>query len=298
MAQKKNDMKKPLIILAVVLVAALLAFLIYDEVKTGGYVKELNQAINNTYDLQAGSAVGHTYNYAQDDAENSSEVVRKTDFVRSDDGITFHEQTGNEDGTALVSDVFLRPGEYYYLGEDAKWVRNEIEEGLDTRPYSMSGISREVSSSQYKRVKEVPIPEGFEGDKAYQVVLTRQWIISNYQGDGGEPLDGSIVYVIEYDGETPYVTQVDQLLNIRVTDEEGNKSVQVVEEVSQFTRGTTADGGDVQSALDTFYKENIEGNYVEAADLEAESTDSDAQTEDDLTVGSSGEEMTVGSSEE
>ena len=53
MAQKKNDMKKPLIILAVVLVAALLAFLIYDEVKTGGYVKELNQAINNTYDLQA-----------------------------------------------------------------------------------------------------------------------------------------------------------------------------------------------------------------------------------------------------
>ena len=125
MAQKKNDMKKPLIILAVVLVAALLAFLIYDEVKTGGYVKELNQAINNTYDLQAGSAVGHTYNYAQDDAENSSEVVRKADFVRSDDGITFHEQTGNEDGTALVSDVFLRPGEYYYLGEDAKWVRNE-----------------------------------------------------------------------------------------------------------------------------------------------------------------------------
>lgn len=108
----------------------------------------------------------------------------------------------------------------------------------------MSGISREVSSSQYKRVKEVPIPEGFEGDKAYQVVLTRQWIISNYQGDGGEPLDGSIVYVIEYDGETPYVTQVDQLLNIRVTDEEGNKSVQVVEEVSQFTRGTTADGGE------------------------------------------------------
>ena len=123
-------------------------------------------------------------------------------------------------------------------------------------------------------------------------------ITDNYQGDGGEPLDGSIVYVIEYDGETPYVTQVDQLLNIRVTDEEGNKSVQVVEEVSQFTRGTTADGGDVQSALDTFYKENIEGNYVEAADLEAESTDSDAQTEDDLTVGSSGEEMTVGSSEE
>ena len=114
MAQKKNDMKKPLIILAVVLVAALLAFLIYDEVKTGGYVKELNQAINNTYDLQAGSAVGHTYNYAQDDAENSSEVVRKADFVRSDDGITFHEQTGNEDGTALVSDVFLRPGEYYW----------------------------------------------------------------------------------------------------------------------------------------------------------------------------------------
>ena len=69
MAQKKNDMKKPLIILAVVLVAALLAFLIYDEVKTGGYVKELNQAINNTYDLQAGSAVGHTYNYAQDDGK-------------------------------------------------------------------------------------------------------------------------------------------------------------------------------------------------------------------------------------
>ena len=45
-------------------------------------------------------------------------------------------------------------------------------------------------------------------------------------------------------------------------------------------------------------KENTNVPNGTAADLEAESTDSDAQTEDDLTVGSSGEEMTVGSSEE
>lgn len=288
MAQKKNDMKKPLMILAVVLVAVLLGFLVYDKVKTGNYVKELNQAISNTYDLPSGSAVGHTYSYTQDEPENSSEVIRKANFVRGDDGITFQEQTGNEEGTALISNVFLRPGEYYHLGEDAKWVRSEIEAGLDARPYSMSGISRTVSSAQYKRVKEVAIPEGAQGDKAYQVVLTRQWIMSNYQGNGGEPLSGSAVYVIEYDGETPYVRQVNQMLNIRVTDEEGNKSVQVVEEVSQFTRDTTADGGDVEQALDAFYQQNIEGNYVEQTELDAKDEAAE-DAEQELTVGSSAE---------
>ena len=119
MAEKKKNIK-PLIILGVVLVAALIGFLIYDEVKTANYKKELNLAIQNTYDLESGSCVGQTYNYQKENPEEKSEAVRQANFVRTDDGLIFHESTGNEDGSALVSDVFVKPGEYFYLGEDAK----------------------------------------------------------------------------------------------------------------------------------------------------------------------------------
>ena len=109
MAEKKKNIK-PLIILGVVLVAALIGFLVYDEVKTANYKKELNLAIQNTYDLESGSCVGQTYNYQKENPEEKSEAVRQANFVRTDDGLIFHESTGNEDGSALVSDVFVKPG--------------------------------------------------------------------------------------------------------------------------------------------------------------------------------------------
>ena len=285
MAEKKKNIK-PLIILGVVLVAALIGFLIYDEVKTANYKKELNLAIQNTYDLESGSCVGQTYNYQKENPEEKSEAVRQANFVRTDDGLIFHESTGNEDGSALVSDVFVKPGEYFYLGEDAKWVRTEIDKSLTTRPYSMATISRSIEDVQFKRIHPVEVPQGVEADKAYQVVLTRQWIKASYQGEG-EPLTSSITYLIRYEGDTPYITQVSQTFDLRTTDEDGKEQIEVVEERAEFTKGTTADGGDVQQALDSFFKENIEGNYVEAETEETE--ESTEQTEGELTVGESAE---------
>ena len=43
MAQKKTNSKKPLIILCVVVIVAVLAFLIYDEVQSSNYLNQLNQ---------------------------------------------------------------------------------------------------------------------------------------------------------------------------------------------------------------------------------------------------------------
>ena len=48
MAQKKTNSKKPLIILCVVIIVAVLAFLIYDEVQSSNYLNQLNEAISNT----------------------------------------------------------------------------------------------------------------------------------------------------------------------------------------------------------------------------------------------------------
>ena len=110
MAEKKKNIK-PLIILGVVLVAALIGFLIYDEVKTANYKKELNLAIQNTYDLESGSCVGQTYNFKKENPEEKSEAVRQANFVRTDDGLIFHESTGNEDGSAPVSYTHLRAHE-------------------------------------------------------------------------------------------------------------------------------------------------------------------------------------------
>ena len=48
MAQKKNNTKKLLVIIGIVAVAALLAFLIFDKVQSGNYLKALNAATANT----------------------------------------------------------------------------------------------------------------------------------------------------------------------------------------------------------------------------------------------------------
>ena len=53
MAQKKTNTKKPLISLCAVVVVAVLAFLIYDEVKSNGYMTQLNEAIANTAAIQS-----------------------------------------------------------------------------------------------------------------------------------------------------------------------------------------------------------------------------------------------------
>ncbi len=284
MAQKKNNMKKPLIILGVLAVAALLGFLIFDEVQSGNYLKALNAAAANTKAIESGSSVGYTYNYTEGDRDHASEVVRRSNFLRAEEGITFQESAGNEDGSTLISNVFLHPGEYFFLGEDGKWERTEMTEALDARPYSIATPSNEVSSAQFKRIKKTEV----DGQEAYEIIYNHQWIANAYQGNGGKPVSGSAVYVISQDGETPYVSKTIQTLKIRATDEEGNQSIQVVEEISEITKGVTADGGDVKEALDKFYEENIKDNYIEAADAQKEES-----TED-----SSEEELTVGSSEE
>ena len=53
----------------------------------------------------------------------------------------------------------------------------------------------------------------------------------------------------------------------------------------------------MQQALDDFFAQNIEGNYIESTDLETE-TDTATESGEETTIGSSGEETTVGSSDE
>lgn len=77
MAQKKTNSKKPLIILCVVIIVAVLAFLIYDEVQSNSYLNQLNEAISSTASLESGSAVGHSYLYAEGaDRESGSSETR------------------------------------------------------------------------------------------------------------------------------------------------------------------------------------------------------------------------------
>lgn len=283
MAQKKNSTKKLLVILGIVAVAALLAFLIFDKVQSGNYLKALNTATANTKAIETGSSVGYTYSYAEGDRDNASEVVRRSNFLRAEEGITFQESAGNKDGSALISNVFLHPGEYFFLGKDGKWERTEMKESVDARPYSIATPSNEVYSAQYKRIRKIEV----DGQEAYEIVYNRQWIADGYQRTDGSPIGGNAIYVISQDGDTPYVSKTIQTLKIRTTDEEGNKSVRIVEEISEITKGATADGGDVPEALNQFYEENIKDNYIEAADANQEGS----------TEGST-EELTVGSSKE
>lgn len=283
MAQKKNNTKKLLVILGIVAVAALLAFLIFDKVQSGNYLKALNAATANTKAIETGSSVGYTYSYAEGDRDNASEVVRHSNFLRAEEGITFQESAGNKDGSALISNVFLHPGEYFFLGKDGKWERTEMKESVDARPYSIATPSNEVYSAQYKRIRKIEV----DGQEAYEIVYNRQWIADGYQGNDGSPIGGNAIYVISQDGDTPYVSKTIQTLKIRTTDEEGNKSVRIVEEISEITKGATADGGDVPEALNRFYEENIKDNYIEATDAKQEGS----------TEGST-EELTVGSSKE
>ena len=281
MAQKKNNTKKLLVILGIVAVAALLAFLIFDKVQSGNYLKALNAATANTKAIETGSSVGYTYSYAEGDRDNASEVVRRSNFLRAEEGITFQESAGNKDGSALISNVFLHPGEYFFLGKDGKWERTEMKESVDARPYSIATPSNEVYSAQYKRIRKIEV----DGQEAYEIVYNRQWIADGYQGNDGSPIGGNAIYVISQDGDTPYVSKTIQTLKIRTTDEEGNKSVRIVEEISEITKGATADGGDVPEALNRFYEENIKDNYIEATDAKQEGS-TEGSTEE-LTVGSS-----------
>lgn len=122
--------------------------------------------------------------------------------------------------------------------------------------------------------------------------------MSSYQGQStDEPLTGSVIYILATDGDTTYVEETRQTLNVRVTDSEVNTSTQISEDINQLINGTTEDGGDVQQALDDFFAQNIEGNYIESTDLETE-TDTATESGEETTIGSSGEETTVGSSDE
>lgn len=297
MAQKKTNYKKPLIILCAVVIVAVLAFLIYDEVQSSRYLNQLNEAISNTAALESGSAVGHSYAYLEGEAQDSgSTETRHAIYLRGDDGITFQESAGNEDGSELTSNFYVRPGEYFYLDTtNDQWVRTDLQEGLDVRPYSLSAATSSVSSSQIRRIHKTTV----DGKEAFEVIYNRQWLTASYQAQGysGEPLTGSLVYILNTDGETPYVEQTQQNLTVRVTDSDGNTSTQIAEEINVLYNGITEDGGDVQQALDDFFAQNIEGNYIESTDLETD-TASDGESDEETTIGSSGEETTIGSSEE
>ena len=272
MAQKKTNSKKPLIILCVVIIVAVLAFLIYDEVQSSNYLNQLNEAISNTAALESGSAVGHSYLYAEGaDRESGSSETRHAIYLRGDDGITFQESAGNEDGSELSSNFYVRPGEYFYLDTaNNQWIRTDLQEGLNVRPYSLSAATSSVSSSQIRRIHKTTV----DGKDAFEVI-----------------------YILATDGDTTYVEETRQTLNVRVTDSEVNTSTQISEDINQLINGTTEDGGDVQQALDDFFAQNIEGNYIESTDLETE-TDTATESGEETTIGSSDEETTVGSSDE
>ena len=162
------------------------------------------------------------------------------------------------------------------------------------RPYSLSAATSSVSSSQIRRIHKTTV----DGKDAFEVIYNRQWLMSSYQGQStDEPLTGSVIYILATDGDTTYVEETRQTLNVRVTDSEGNTSTQISEDINQLINGTTEDGGDVQQALDDFFAQNIEGNYIESTDLETE-TDTATESGEETTIGSSDEETTVGSSDE
>ena len=122
--------------------------------------------------------------------------------------------------------------------------------------------------------------------------------MSSYQAQGssGEPLTGSLIYILNTDGDTTYVEQTQQILKVRVSDSEGKDVTQITEDINTLINGATEEGGDVQQALDNYFAENIEGNYVESTDLEQEQSSTE-QTGEEATIGSSGEETTVGTSD-
>ena len=297
MAQKKTDKKKPLIILCAVVIVAVLAFLIYDEVQSSSYLNQLNEAISNTAALESGSAVGHSYLYPEGaDRESGSSETRHAIYLRGDDGITFQESAGNEDGSELTSNFYVRPGEYFYLDTaNNQWIRTDLQEGLNVRPYSLSAATSSVSSSQIRRIHKTTI----DGKDAFEVIYNRQWLMSSYQGQStDEPLTGSVIYILATDGDTTYVEETRQTLNVRVTDSDGNTSTQISEDINQLINGTTERTAATCSRRSTISLPRISrGNYIESTDLETE-TDTATESGEETTIGSSDEETTVGSSDE
>ena len=88
----------------------------------------------------------------------------------------------NEDGSELTSNFYIRPGEYFYLDtENDQWVRTDLQEGLDVRPYSLSAATSSVSSSQIRRIHKTTV-DGKDAFEARCEVIGRQ--------DSGPVLDG------------------------------------------------------------------------------------------------------------
>ena len=167
--------------------------------------------------------------------ESGSSETRHAIYLRGDDGITFQESAGNEDGSELTSNFYIRPGEYFYLDTaNDQWVRTDLQEGLDVRPYSLSAATSSVSSSQIRRIHKTTV----DGKDAFEVIYNRQWLMSSYQGQStDEPLTGSVIYILATDGDTTYVEETRQTLNVRVTDSEGNTSTQISEDINQLING-------------------------------------------------------------
>ena len=119
MTQKKNNNVKALIIAGAVLFAALIGFLIYDEVKAKNTVKELNEILANTQSIQTGNISGESFTYPKEEGKeaSTSKMKRESNFARSESSITFRELSTDMDTGEMISDVYLRPGEYFMIVE-------------------------------------------------------------------------------------------------------------------------------------------------------------------------------------
>ena len=108
-------------------------------------------------------------------------------------------------------------------------MRTEIDKSLNTRPYSMATISRSIEDVQFKRIHPVEVPAGSGGRQSVSGCFDQTVDQSKLPGEG-EPLTSSITYLIRYEGDTPYITQVSQTFDLRTTDEDGKEQIEVVEE--------------------------------------------------------------------
>ena len=285
MTQKKNN-TKALILAGVVLFAALIGFLIYDEVKAKNTVKELNEILANTQSIQVGNIRGESFSYDKEAGKeaSTSKMKRESDFARSENSITFRELSTDMDTGEMVSHVYLRPGEYYMIADETdKWALTRIEENIDARPYSMGPTARPVIDADYKRIHKTTV----DGKEAFELSLSGQWLMTNYMGGAGKPLEGHIFYIVgEQDGKK-IIEETRRTMEIRVMDMEGNKSIQVLEENSYFEGHVALDGGNPVEELQQFYKDNIENNYEEPAQEQQETP---AESEE-VVPGESGEAM-------
>lgn len=260
MAQKKTNSKKVLILAAAILVVGVIGFLVYDEVKTNNYIKELSAALNETQQFQSGSSSGTAVSYLEtENKEDAEQVVREAEFFRGDKGMTFREVTKDAKTDEMVTNVYLRPGEYYFQSAESEWKMSKVD-GMDARPYTMAALSRPMSSSQCKRINKVTV----DGKDAFEVSLSGQWLMNNYMAGEGKPISGTLVYILETEGDKTYVSQTNQSLQIRVTNEEGKNIIKIMDETSKFTPEVALDGSsEPKTVVENYYKDNIDGKYTE-----------------------------------